>query len=242
MKHTAHLAFAAVASLVLGTTPSIALDNRWLPLATGTRWEYVGDQGGHQVQTITGERVVRGRTVAIKAYAEGLDAGLENYWLSDADGCLLLAGFRNPAVAIAYEPPIRWLPFPPPDPGPQPPQQIVAHDLLTDAVVSGFEFQVEVTGPVFILVPAAPVPYLCVGVGQVAQAASVLAGQFAFTLDGRCVPATARASSGGGPTDFHALDVGDVLYQSSELFSLTLFGLPTPAARSSWGKIKRMYR
>src|SRR5262245_66362812 len=96
---TARITAAAFVTLALVSPNSIALGDPWMPLATGTQWEYGGDAGGHQVQTITGQTTVRGRTAAVKSYAEGVDAGLENYWLFD-DGDLLLAGFARSSEAL----------------------------------------------------------------------------------------------------------------------------------------------
>ena len=136
MRQSPRFALAVVVLLTFVSAASIARGDSWMPLAPGTRWEYRGVGGAREVQTITGQTEVRGRVVSVKSYSDGPDDGLDNYWLLDADGSVLLAGFLNPsaAFALAYEPPIRFLPVPP-DPGPQPAQHIVAHDLFTDAVV-----------------------------------------------------------------------------------------------------------
>src|SRR5262249_28381078 len=129
MMRAARVSLAAVAALVIVSTPSLGASPWTPPLADGTRWEYRGDAGGHQVQTITGQTTVRGRVVSVKSYAEGTDAGLENYWLLDPDGSLLLAGFRNPSagVAVAYEPPLLFMPVPPVF-DPFPVQHVVTHN------------------------------------------------------------------------------------------------------------------
>jgi len=244
MKRTAQISLAAVVTLGLVSPPSIALPGPWMPLAIGTQWEYQGDAGGHQVQTITGQKIVRGRSVAVKSYAEGVDAGLENYWLLDTDGSVLLAGFRNPsaALALAYEPPIRYLPVPP-GVGPQPVQHIVAHDLLTDAVVNEFDFQIELS-VVQLTLPINPAaPYFTAAVGQLGPPSGpALVGRTSFTLDGRHLPTGQHSSASATPTDFFVQGLGDVAYQSSELFALLGFGQPTPVATSSWGRLKRLYR
>src|SRR5690242_2957325 len=126
MQRAPRVTLAAVAALTLVSASSIALGDTWAPLATGTHWEYIGDAGAHEAQTITGQTLVRGTAVSVKSSTGGPDDGLQNFWLLDVDGSLLLAGFRNPsaALALAYEPPIRWLPVPP-GVGPQPVQHIV---------------------------------------------------------------------------------------------------------------------
>ena len=232
---------AAVVALV--TTPSIAPGAPWMPLVPGTQWEYQGDACGHSIQTITGQKIVRGRTVAVKSYVEGADAGLENYWLLDADGSVLLAGFNNPsaALALAYEPPIRFLPVPP-GLGLQPVQHIVAHDLVTDAVVNELDFQVELSF-LYLILPINPyAPTAVAGVGQVGPPGTALLAGTSITLDGRHLKASQHAVSQATATDFFNSTLGEVAYQSTEFFALLSFGQPTPVARSTWGGIKRLYR
>ena len=134
MTRLPRLVFAALVAVTVA--PTAARGDPWLPLDVGNRWEYGGTGGAHQVETITGQRIVRGRVVSVKSYDEGPDAGLENYWLLDADGSVLLAGFMRPSegIAWAYEPPIRVLPVPPVV-GPQPFQNAVVYDLRDDRLV-----------------------------------------------------------------------------------------------------------
>ncbi len=242
MPKSPRFALAAIVLLTLVSAPSIARGDSWMPLDAGTRWEYRGVGGAHQVETITGQTTVRGRVLAVKSYSEGLDAGLDNYWLLDADGSVLLAGFFNPsaAFALAYEPPIRYLPVPP-EPGPKPAQHIVAYDLFTNAVFAAFDIQMELTGNVVLTLPAGT--YLAVGVGQVAALAGQSLGTGnSFTLDGRSLPLGVASGSAVTPSDWYSYGVGLVMYQSSDLFQLVGFGLPTATAVSSWGAIKRLYR
>lgn len=242
MHKASRYALAVVALITLVSAPSIARSDSWMPLAVGTRWEYRGVGGGHQVETITGQTVVRGSVVAVKSYSEGPDAGLDNYWLLDADGSVLLAGFLSPGASLAqaYEPPIRFLAVPP-DPGPKPAQHIVAHDLFTDAVVFELDIQMELTGNVILTLPAGT--YQAVGVGQVAPpAGQALARGISFTLDGRARPQGNASGGAVTPSDWFSYGLGIVMYESSDLFQLVGFGLPTATASSSWGAIKRLYR
>lgn len=242
MSKTSRFALTVVVLLTLVSAASIAHGDSWMPLAPGTRWEYRGVGGAHQVETITGQTNVHGRVVAVKSYSEGPDAGLDNYWLLDADGSVLLAGFLNPSdlFALAYEPPIRYLAVPP-EAGPKPAQHIVAHDLFTDAVAFEFDIQMEQTGNVVLTLPAGT--YQAVGVGQVAPpAGQALARGMSFTLDGRPLAVRDALGSELTPTDWYSYGVGNVMYQSSDLFQLVGFGLPTATASSSWGAIKRLYR
>jgi hypothetical protein len=240
MMQTRRTSLAAVLALTLVSAPSIARGDSWMPLAPGTQWEYanlVGDV--HEVQTITGQRTVRGRVVAVKSYSVGPDAGLENFWLLDADGSVLLAGFMNPSVtlALAYEPPIRFLAVPPAT-GPQPVQHIVAHDLLTDAVVNEFDVQLAQTLAQVSVPFLGPTPVYATGVARISPpAGQALAGGTSLTLDGRPLP----SGSAGSETDWFLDLIGEVLYLSSDQFGLTAFGLPTPTVKTSWGAIKRLY-
>src|SRR5712691_5245979 len=124
-------------------TPSLA--DPWMPLGLGTRWEYRGVAGSHQVETITGFPGLHGRTVAAKYYSEGIDAGLENYWLLAPDGSVLLAGFNTPSagLAVLYEPPIR-LPPVPPVVAPGPFVSTTIYNLFTDAVLGVFPLRYDV--------------------------------------------------------------------------------------------------
>lgn len=241
MTPTSRFLFSATLAISLVSAPSIARGGSWMPLTTGTYWEYTNLlEDVHEVQTITGQQTVRGRVVAVKSYSVGPDAGLQNYWLLDADGSVLLAGFTNPslALALAYEPPIRFLPLPPAGDGLQPVQHIVAHNLLTDAVVNEFDLQLNIE-IVQVGVPISPAPEFCRGVAQVSPPAGQAPVQgISLTLDGRPL----SAGPLGSVTDCFTLSVGDVFYQSSDQFGLAVFGLPTPTAKSSWGAIKRLYR
>jgi hypothetical protein len=228
--------------LALTLAPTVARSETWQPLAVGSRWEYRGTGGGHQVETITGQTVVRGRVVAVKTYSEGPDAGLQNYWLLDADGSVLLAGFVNPSAALAqaYEPPIRYLPVPP-GVGPQPPQLIDVYDLFTNALVFHGDLRYEVVEEVTLALPAGS--FHAFGVGQVISLPGpAIAKGGAITLDGRRVPAASPSISVAVPRDWYSEGVGVVQYQTGDLYQLLGFGMATPTAKSSWARLKRLYR
>jgi hypothetical protein len=228
--------------VVLTLVPSVARSDTWQPLAVGSRWEYRGVGGAHQVVTITGQTIVRGRVVAVKTYDESPDAGLQNYWLLDADGSVLLAGFYNPGAgyAWAYEPPIRILPVPPAV-GPQPSQAIEVHDLFTDALLFADSFRFDVTEDVMLALPAGS--YHAFGVGQfLALPMPPVAKGASLTLDGRSVASTGASLYVIDTTDWYSEGVGEVQYKTTDLYQLVGFGMPTPTVKSSWSGIKRLYR
>ena len=104
---------------------------------------------------MTGFLIVRGRTVAVKQYLEGVDAGLENYWLTAFDGSVLLAGFYRLAdnYGYAYEPPIRLFPAPPVL-GDQPFQPIAVYDIVTQSLLFSASVRYDVLEDVMLSLPA----------------------------------------------------------------------------------------
>jgi len=222
-------------------SPLLAQAAPWMPLALGTRWEYRGVGGSHQVETITGSQVIHGRTVAAKYYSEGADAGLENFWLLDADGSVLLAGFNNPSAALAYvyEPPIRILPVPPViAPGSFVPTTV--YNLFTDAVVATFYMRFDVTEHVQLALPAGS--FDAFGVGQAINLpVPQLGGGRTLTLDGRSLDSGGKSIYLITTTDWYSEGVGDVQYITTDTYQLIGFGAPTPTAHASWTAIKRLY-
>lgn len=235
------LSLALAACLALAVHAGATRAAPWMPLAIGNSWEYQGDAGGHQVETITAFSVVRGVSVLVKYYAEGPDAGLENYWRLAPDGSVLLAGFYSPAAGFgyAYEPPVRFLPVPPVV-GPQPPQLITIYDIITDAILSTLSLQYDVTESTVLSLPAGT--FSTFGVGQLVPLPGPSADGVRVTLDGRVVRTTSKSIYAAVTSDWFAEGVGIVQYDIGELFQLVSFGGPTPTVPSSWGALKRMYR
>ena len=229
----------AIGAAMLCASAAGAAD--WMPLAIGTRWEYRGLGGGREVQRITGERTLHGRAVAARHYDEGLNAGLENYWLLDADGSVLLAGFFRPeGFGLIYEPPIRFLPVPPVV-GPQPAQRVNAHDFLTDAVVSTWDVHYDVVEEATLELAAGS--FHAFGVAELSTPVGpVLALGRTFSLDGSTF-APAPASVGQPQaSNWLAEGTGVVQFRFVDLFQLVRVEVPTPVARSSWARVKRLYR
>ncbi len=221
---------------------NIAIAAPWVPLNSGTRWEYQGDAGGHQVETITGTTTLHGRVVAIKHHAEGADTGLENYWLLDADGSVLLAGYFSPAQGsgLVYEPPIRFVPVPPVL-GPQPFVSTAFHDFATDAVLFTTPVRYDVTQDLMLSLPAGT--FHAFGVGRyiaLPEPNGALGSQ--ISVDGRLVTFRDKSIFYFDTRDWFSEDVGEVQYDTGELYQLRSLDLPTATARSSWGRIKRLYR
>lgn len=223
------------------TVPGSAQSDPWQPLEVGRSWEYRGVGGKHQVEQITGTRVLRGRTVAVKAYSEGDDAGLENYWTVGVDGTVFLCGFNNQSFvpfAVAYEPPIAYLPGPPAL-GASRTTDVTAYNVSDGSVFATFTIHFSIQEEVDLVLPAGT--FHALGTGQGLPAPRGLqSGSRAFSLDGRVLsPALPGATSNA--TDWYSDGVGIVQYFSSDLFQLVSLGPPTSIAHSSWGAIKRLY-
>ena len=221
-------------------SPKTAAAGPWQPLEVGQYWEYRGVGGTHQVERITGVQSLRGRTVAVKAYSEGIDAGLENYWQLGADGTVFLCGFNSPggSFALAYEPPIAYLPGPPAL-GVSRTTNVTSYNLSDGSIYATFTIQLSILEEVDLALPAGM--FHALGTGQVVSAPrAIVAGGRTFSLDGRSM-GSALPGVGSGATDWYADGIGLVQYQGYELLQLVSFGLPTPTARSSWSAIKRLY-
>jgi hypothetical protein len=263
MTNTLSRVVCACALIALALLPLTARAGDWQPLAIGSRWEYRGTGGKHQVQTITVNKTVRGRVVAVKSYAEGVDAGLENYWLHYSDGSVLLAGFSNPSagIALAYEPPLLFLPVPPAVGNPVDPQYVSAYDLLTDAFLFAVQIQNSVTEHVVLNLPAGSFNTFGVIAAAPPLPGPALTAWPALTLDGHVLtgsrPSTEPALTtrvpipgvqlGGfnnpeGQSYWYSEDVGVVQYTSDDLYQLVSFGQPTPTVSATWGAIKRRFR
>jgi hypothetical protein len=236
-------ALAACAAFAALFVPLRAFAADWLPLSVGNRWEYRGVGGAHQAETITGQTTVRSRVVSVKYYAEGVDAGLENYWYLDPDGSVRLAGFKSPGagLAYAYEPPVRILHAPPVVgiidlPGP-----VDVYDLLTGVFQFTTYLSYDVGEHVTLTLPAGT--FDAWGVGQVIMlpGPSLKSGS-RLGIDGRTLASSGAPIYSLTVTDWYSEGTGDVQYQSSDLYQLVGFGRPTPVLASSWGNLKRLYR
>jgi hypothetical protein len=178
--------------------------------------------------------------VAAKYYSEGVDAGLENYWQLGADGTVFLCGFSaaGGTFALAYEPPIAYLPGPPAL-GVSRTTNATAYNISDGSVYATLTIEFSILEEVDLSLPAGM--FHALGTGQVVSTArAIVAGGRTFSPDGRSLGG-ATASLGSAATDWYADGVGDVQYQTSDLFQLVSFGLPTPTVLSSWSAIKRLY-
>jgi hypothetical protein len=211
-----------------------------LPLEIGNHWEYQSLGGDHQVETITGTATVLGRAVFVKHYAEGLNAGLENWWRIGPGGDVQLAGFdRHDGFSLGYDPPLTFC-------GASPvlgdlwPTHVVAYDMATMAVYAEFDITFSALEDVSLSVPAGTFP--SIGVGQVlAKAANPVLALRGLALDGRQLKTTPNTIASDA-TDWFSAGVGEVQYRSGDTYLLVSYGYPTPTLTTSWGALKRTYR
>jgi hypothetical protein len=231
---------ACVIVLSVVATPRPVLADPWQPLEVGRRWEYRGVGGAHQVEHITGLLSLRGRTVAVKAYDEGADAGLENYWQLGADGTVYLCGFAQPGggLALAYEPPIAYLPGPPAL-GVGRTTDVTAYNLVDGSVYTAISLRFSILEEVDLVLPGGA--FHALGTGEVAPAPpTIVARGRTFSLDGRSLGGM-PANLGSSPSDWFTDGVGVVQYLSSDLYQLVATDLPTPTLHHTWGALKRLY-
>lgn len=228
--------------LALLCTASLAVAADWLPLTPGMRWEYRASDGAHQVQTITGQMIVHGRLISMKSYAEAPDVGLTNFWSLDPDGSVRLSGFFRSVEGFGrvYDPPILMLKTPPVL-GLQPYVFVNIYDYLLDTPQGSFPLAYSVNEFVTLSVPAGA--FACAGVGQaVTLPAPPTASGRSFSADGRDVTAFAKSIYLSTTTDWFSEGVGFVQYQGPTPFQLVGYGLPTPVAKASWGRVKALFR
>jgi hypothetical protein len=234
---------AGIFLLALRAAPAaVAAPPSMLPLEVGNYWEYVSASAGHQVETITATQTLLGRTVFVKSYTGGFNAGLENFWLTGPDGEVMLAGFnhRSFSSALAYDPPITicggaplvgdtWT------------THTTAYNLADMSVYAVFDITFGALEEVSLSVPAGTFP--CIGVGQVpfatSPASTCIAG-LGLALDGRQVSAT-RVDSSTDATDWYSPGVGEVKYVGGDTFELAGYGNTTPARPMSVGQLKARY-
>jgi len=237
------LVCACIFLLALRAVPAaVAAPPSMLPLEVGNYWNYLSASGAHQVETITGTRTVLGRTVFVKSYAEGINAGLENFWLTGPSGEVLLAGFHRPGdgYAPAYEPPITVCGSAP-SVGDKWTTHTTAYNLADTSLVAVFDITYGALEEVSLSVPAGTFP--CIGVGQVPFATSPASARLTsrgLTLDGRQVAAT-RSASATNASDWYSLGIGEVQYVVGDTFQLAGYGTPTPAQSMSIGQLKAKY-
>ena len=248
-RSAAATALAAVALVtLLAPAPATAGTPAMLPLAVGNVWNFQGNSGTVSIEAITGSRLLRGRTVAVKSYLAGPDSGLVNWWVPGADGEVLLAGFDNPAagLSLAYEPPITICSGAPAM-GDLWTAAVTAYVVPAMTVYSGFQITYGLVEHGFYLVPAGE--FHAYGVAQMSlPTVPSAAGDRQLMLDGRYAAGAAGASVRApgtttiNATDWYTSGLGEIQYFTSELFRLTDYQVATPARSRSWGAVKQSYR
>jgi hypothetical protein len=235
-------AILLVAGLFLASSASAA---DWLPLKIGNEWTYVDDGDEPHVETFIETGFVRGRRVFVRQYVGGPDDGLYNFWLKDAEGGVLLAGYYKPAYpfGLVYEPPVKIVPGVP-TVGMEYSTHVYAWSVPDNAPYAEFDVYMSVQQNVSLSMLAGT--FTCFGVGQVAPPAPSFSAAPGVTLglDGRVIgDGASRLGTGpDSPGEWYADGVGLVQYYTDVLFQLSTANLPTPTAQSSWGRLKQLYR
>ena len=214
----------------------------WQPLDLSTHWRYASDLGGGEDAVITGTTTILGRTVTVKHFTGGSDDGLDQYWLTDENGSVLLAGFNRTdgSFALAYDPPLTQLQAPP-----------VLGAGWTDISVAyelpdlAFFTNLNITWVIYeegdLTLPYGTVHAFGVGQYVLAHGPSFAVQGGAIGLDGRRIegdPSTATSNT----TDWFTANIGLVQYHSNAFHRLVAFDHSLLAAAPSWGRIKRLYR
>jgi hypothetical protein len=240
--------FTSIALLLVFVVPvpAHAGGDSWLPLQIGNRWVYTIPGGGVYSEVITTTFQLHGRTVFVKKYIGGPHDGLENYWLTDSDGNVFLAGVNNRAGggdASGYEPPVKLFATTP-SLGLTWDTRVALYDLLTGVVIDSLDFRCEVLEDVSLTVPAGQFHAFGVGTDVTFAGPSpslTRADRQAFTLDGRLL-VTAKNRVNSVATMWYAQGVGVVQFEPGGGYQLQSFGNPTEVARTTWGRVKSLYR
>ena len=235
-------AFLLLGGLLAASNVSAA---DWLPLKLGNEWTYVDDGDQPHTESFIETGFVRGRRVFVREYIGGPDDGLYNFWLKDAEGGVLLAGYYKPIYpfGLVYEPPVKIIPGVPAV-GMQYTTHVYAWSVPDNAPYAEFDLNMAVQSQVTLNVLAGS--FTCFGVGQVAPPLLNFAAAPGVTLglDGRVI-GDGGQMLGNAPdsaTDWYADGVGLVQYNVGMLFQLSGANLPTPTAHTSWGRLKQLYR
>lgn len=218
--------------------PVAASAQDYLPLGPGSFWHYAGDAGDAFTRTVTGTLEMAGETVsvvAVSGYAP--DEGLEQYWTSQAGGDVLFWGFYRSLEdwGLLYVPPL----------------------LLVDAPLSVGQ-RWSAVAEVFEI-PGNQPAGAWVGERVVLSAGleTVPAGEFfAYALAWDFPLGEPRAPSLRGRDlygrhrvagrelsvpEYWSQGVGIVREETTQIWRLTDFDGPTPAAAASWSALKALY-
>jgi hypothetical protein len=212
------------------------LSEDYLPLATGNQWIYAGAEGARETLHVTGRVVLWGAEVWATRYENSTyNEGLVDFWTVDSDGDVNLWGFAlQDGSGILYKPSVKVLDAP--LYAGKEWSQIVMWYQLPDTTFGGwFNFTSRVDEEVDLVVPAGT--FDSFGISH--TIGSGLSGSFpeGLKLTGRICGTSGRESM-----DWWADEVGEVQYQSDELYQLYSYSQPTWTRSSTWGGIKALYR
>lgn len=241
---SACLTVAFLAANALFATGAAA--QRYHPLEVGAEWSYFSTLDGDMLMNITGERVVRGVTTRVRRQQEQTQT-YENYWTEDTSGNLFLHGARNydGTFALAYWPPIQMVSSPLYLGKTWVTTGIQTYDLDGGARdESRFDYPLRVYTEDVRTVPAGD--FYSFGVGfDIGPDPRFLRNGRSFDLFGRELFDVPDLISDNA-SEWYAENVGLVIttvHVDEELgFKLVSYGLPTPVAQMTWGRLRRAFR
>lgn len=227
--------FACLLCLAL---PAAAPAQAYLPLGPGSYWHYAGDAGDALSRSVTGTVEMAGETVsvvAVSGYAP--DEGLEQYFTAEPSGDVLLWGFFRSLEdwGFLYVPPLRLVDAP------------LSVGQRWSVIADIFEIPSNQTAGTLVgerVVLSEGLETVPAGEFFARAIAWDLRGEPARALAERgCDPSCRRLSPGRelGLPEYWSQGVGIIREETTQIWRLTDFDGPTPAASPSWSALKALY-
>ncbi len=213
-----------------------AIAQNYLPLTIGNIWHYESLAGYSEDRVVTGTNTIRGTTTYVIDYQNSTsNTGLENYWTTGSEGDVLLWGWwlEFDGFGILWDPAILYLDAPL-FLGKTWNVTTTGYELPDTTFFASFDITFQVVGEGMISVPAGD--FFSFAITYTVSAAAP--GGDARALYG----ARIAAAFSGGPTDWYSDGIGQVQYDTDDLYQLVSFNVPTATQPTTWGGIKGLYR